>query len=1058
MSGDYNTALGYQALKSNTSGSYNIANGSQALTLNTTGSYNIANGHQSLLVNTTGSSNIANGHQSLSSNTTGSSNVALGSSVLYFNTTGSNNIALGEGSLQLNATGNYNIALGSGLYLNDSGSYNIAQGPDALFSNSTGSRNIAIGAASLYSSNGSYNTAVGYGSLNSSIGTVNSAIGYNAGFQMNSGSAVTFIGSFSNALGGVDVSSSTAIGVGALLAKANTMVLGGTGGNSVDIVTGTSTPWAKFSIMNSYGSTTPLFDIATTTSSTYATSSVFRVTHEGFVGIGTSSPSSKLSVTGSGTGNIFAFASSTNSNLLALNARGVLTFGSTTNSDIYINGGATSTQTNIHQNNVAIGNEAFSYYGSGVSSAIGNIALGKQALYGSSTSAMSGDYNTALGYQALKSNTSGSYNFASGYQALMANTTGENNVGMGNNSLLFNITGSHNVGIGYQTLRANTTGTTNVAIGSSALQSNTIGSYNVAFGSALFFNSTGSDNLAIGNFSLFWNTTGSGNSGIGNRSLFSNSSGSNNIGIGYQAGYNMNKGTSTTLIGSFSDALSGANISSSTALGTGAFLTTSNTMVLGGTGANSVDIVTGTSTPWAKFSIMNSYGSTMPLFDVATTTSSAYATSSLFRVSANGNITAGGTTTIGNGTTMAGIQIGYGGLCVDNDGSCTASTTGRITSVSSATGNSDLAEIYFSSQSLETGEIVSLSGGLSVQRANTGNEENIIGVISTKPGFILGFDDVSLVAREKGYPVGLKGRVPVKLSTENGPIQKGDRIMLSSITGVGMKATENARVVGIALEDYDGSVLYTEGFLNQFNDDDKVRTKNMSHNVGEDIFTELASKSATTLHTTDGQTVHVGHALMFIELGQYYTKSVTNVLTELTATSTLQEGNGTDTLWDRIKTLAQNFVDGVLAITGLKAHKVETNELCVDGVCINGEQLRALLNSNNIESNNDSDDDDTLSQEDTPIEDVDSGETEDEDVSSQSESTSESDQYVPIDTYEEQTPKDSVSESGDDSENNTADIELDVEEDAEVEHVENSEDIESENIESISEGENEIAN
>jgi hypothetical protein len=61
----------------------------------------------------------------------------------------------------------------------------------------------------------------------------------------------------------------------------------------------------------------------------------------GTLGIGTTTPSAKLSVTGSGTGNIFAFASSTQSNLLSLTARGVLTFGSTTNSDIYINGGAT---------------------------------------------------------------------------------------------------------------------------------------------------------------------------------------------------------------------------------------------------------------------------------------------------------------------------------------------------------------------------------------------------------------------------------------------------------------------------------------------------------------------------------------------------------------------------------------------------------------------------------------------------------------------------------------------------------------------------------------------
>jgi hypothetical protein len=70
------------------------------------------------------------------------------------------------------------------------------------------------------------------------------------------------------------------------------MVLGGTGANSVNIVTGTSTPWAKFSIQNNYGSTTALFDIATTTSSAYATSSIFRVGHDGRISIGSTTPES----------------------------------------------------------------------------------------------------------------------------------------------------------------------------------------------------------------------------------------------------------------------------------------------------------------------------------------------------------------------------------------------------------------------------------------------------------------------------------------------------------------------------------------------------------------------------------------------------------------------------------------------------------------------------------------------------------------------------------------------------------------------------------------------
>jgi hypothetical protein len=51
-------------------------------------------------------------------------------------------------------------------------------------------------------------------------------------------------------------------------------------------------------------------------------------------------------------------------------------------------------------------------------------------------------------------------------------------------------------------------------------------------------------------------------------------------------------------------------------------------------------------------------------------------------------------------------------------------------------------------------------------------------------------------------------------------------------------------------------------------------------------------------------------------------------LSELFASST--EDSGGNTLWERIKELATNFVDGVLTLSGLK-----TDELCVGDVCVN---------------------------------------------------------------------------------------------------------------------------
>jgi hypothetical protein len=55
------------------------------------------------------------------------------------------------------------------------------------------------------------------------------------------------------------------------------------------------------------------------------------------------------------------------------------------------------------------------------------------------------------------------------------------------------------------------------------------------------------------------------------------------------------------------------------------------------------------------------------------------------------------------------------------------------------------------------------------------------------------------------HAVTLAGRVPVKVSTENGPVASGDPLTSSSIPGVAMKATESGPIVGKALGAYDNS-------------------------------------------------------------------------------------------------------------------------------------------------------------------------------------------------------------------------------------------------------------
>jgi hypothetical protein len=63
---------------------------------------------------------------------------------------------------------------------------------------------------------------------------------------------------------------------------------------------GTTTAYGALSIQQAFGATTPLFSISSTTSAGFATSSLFTVLANGFIGIGSSTPSNALEVNGNG--------------------------------------------------------------------------------------------------------------------------------------------------------------------------------------------------------------------------------------------------------------------------------------------------------------------------------------------------------------------------------------------------------------------------------------------------------------------------------------------------------------------------------------------------------------------------------------------------------------------------------------------------------------------------------------------------------------------------------------------------------------------------------------
>jgi hypothetical protein len=123
--GNFNVGLGVDALRNNTTSYFNIAIGANTLK-NTTGTGltgdNTAIGGNALTSNTTGTQNIAIGPGAMSSNLTGNGNFGIGKAVMSSKTSGDNNLALGNFAGQNNISGSNNIFIGSEAGLNETSS------------------------------------------------------------------------------------------------------------------------------------------------------------------------------------------------------------------------------------------------------------------------------------------------------------------------------------------------------------------------------------------------------------------------------------------------------------------------------------------------------------------------------------------------------------------------------------------------------------------------------------------------------------------------------------------------------------------------------------------------------------------------------------------------------------------------------------------------------------------------------------------------------------------------------------------------------------------------
>lgn len=132
----------------------------------------------------------------------------------------------------------------------------------------------------------------------------------------------------------------------------------------------------------------------------------------------------------------------------------------------------------------------------------------------------------------------------------------------------------------------------------------------------------------------------------------------------------------------------------------------------------------------------------------------------------------------------------------------------------------DVAELFPSAEKVEPGDVLVISPAreeLLLEKSSRPYDQKVVGIVSSAPALVFEGDqiisDFKLIETSQRPPVALSGRVPCKVTLENGPIQPGDLLTTSSIPGHAMKAERSDRafgtIVGKAMEKFENSEQQT---------------------------------------------------------------------------------------------------------------------------------------------------------------------------------------------------------------------------------------------------------
>ncbi len=169
---------------------------------------------------------------------------------------------------------------------------------------------------------------------------------------------------------------------------------------------------------------------------------------------------------------------------------------------------------------------------------------------------------------------------------------------------------------------------------------------------------------------------------------------------------------------------------------------------------------------------------------------------------------------VGIGTTDPGFMLDVKGdinVRIASSGNTTVQNDKQKLALADERIGFDVAELFDTEERVEVGDVLVVgSTERKLKKSSQPYQNAVVGVVSGAPAILFEGSQLKMGTSQKGSDherkpaVALTGKVPVKVSLENGAINIGDYLTTSSRPGLAMKATKQGMTIGVALESYNG--------------------------------------------------------------------------------------------------------------------------------------------------------------------------------------------------------------------------------------------------------------